>query len=113
MRQLSNHQVEILRQVENAAMLRDLEHVPGWIVYKELAHAKIQALRDISEDANTDKEASWAAKLRLQAVKEFQKCMEELVSQAKDLLEPQAMQRMIESVNPHEDVFTGELNLTE
>lgn len=96
---LSSHELEILKQFETAALLRDLEHHPGWRVYCELAAAKIQAVRDIYEDSKLDKDASWAAKLTLQGVKDFQRGMEDLVIQAKDLLDPEAMKRLVESAN--------------
>jgi hypothetical protein len=94
---LSNHELEVLKQFESAAQLRDLEHVPGWKLYCELAAAKIQAVRDTYENTAMDMQATWAAKLSLQALKEFQQGMEELVAQAKDLLDPEAMKRLVES----------------
>jgi hypothetical protein len=94
---LSNHELEVLKQFETAALLRDLEHFPGWQIYKDLAAAKIQAVRDKYEYTAMDKDATWAAKLNLQALREFQSSMEELVSQAKDLLDPEAMKMLVES----------------
>jgi len=94
---LSSHELEVLKQFETAAQLRDLEHVPGWAVYCELAAAKIQSVRDKYENINMDMQATWAAKLNLQALKDFQNGMEELVSTAKDLLDPEAMKRLVES----------------
>ncbi len=80
-------------------MLFDLERMPGWPLYCQMAAQKIQALRDIHEDSNLDKDATWGAKLRLQAVKDFQRGMESLVRTAKDMLDPEAMKRIVESVN--------------
>lgn len=94
---LSSHELEILKQFETAANLRDLEHIPGYKVYCELAAAKIQSVRDTYENTSMDKDATWAAKLNLQALKDFQQGMEELVNQAKDLLDPEAMKRLVES----------------
>jgi hypothetical protein len=97
MTQLSPHEIEVLKQFENAAQLRDLEHIPGWRLYCELAAAKIQSVRDEYENTAMDKDATWAAKISLQALKEFQQGMEELVRQAKDLLDPEAMKMLVES----------------
>lgn len=97
MKGLSNQELEILKQFETAALLRDLEHHPGWRVYCDLAAAKINVVRDGYEDARMDKDATWAAKCSLQALKQFQSGMEELVHQAKDLLDPEAMKRLVES----------------
>lgn len=111
-RQLSPHEIETLRQFENAALLRDLQAFPGWIVYKELAAAKIQDIRDRYENSKTDKDATWAAHVALQAVKEFQKCMQELVETAQDILHPDAMKRMIEQAKTHDPAqLDGELGL--
>ncbi|SRR5258708_1584149 len=99
MDRLSSHELEVLQQFETAACLRDLEHVPGWRVYCSLAAAKLQAIRDTYEDANMDKDATWAAKIALQAVRDFQRSMEDLVVTAKDLLDPEAMKRLVESAN--------------
>jgi hypothetical protein len=94
---LSSHELEILQQFENAAHLRDLEHVPGWRLYCDLAAAKIQAIRDIYEDSKMDKDATWAAKLSLKAIRDFQRGMEDLVRMSKDLLDPEAMKMLVES----------------
>lgn len=94
---LSSHELEVLKQFETAASLRDLEHIPGWKVYCDLAAAKIQAVRDTYENTAMDMQATWAAKITLQALKDFQSGMEELVTQAKDLLDPEAMKRLVES----------------
>lgn len=94
---LSNHELEVLKQFETAALLRDLESFPGWDVYCNLAAAKIQAVRDRYENARMDKDATWAALISLRALKEFQTGMEEIVTTSKDLLDPDAMKRLVES----------------
>lgn len=108
-RQLSSHEIEILRTMENSALLRDLEHTPGWVVYRELAAAYIQSARDKYENTNMDKDATWASKIALQALKDFQRNMEETVANAKDLLEPEALKRLLESVNVPAEELEGEL----
>lgn len=112
MRQLSPHEREVLRQFENAAMLRDLQTFPGWMIYKELAAGKIQAIRDNYENSKMDKDATWAAKIALQAVRDFQNSMQELVENAQDILQPDAMKRMIEKASvPDPITLDGDLNL--
>ena len=102
-RPLSEHEKQILQQIETAGHLRDLRHMAGWTVYRELAAAKLQAIRDRYEDARTDKDATWAAHVALQAVKEFQKGMEELVEQSSELLDPEALKQLIESATKIEE----------
>jgi len=108
-RPLSPHEVETLRQFENAAMLRDLKSFAGWTIYRELAAGRIQEIRDKYENTNMDKDATWAAKIALQAVRDFQKSMEELVDTAQDILDPDAMKRMIEETKIAD--YDGEIGL--
>lgn len=93
---LSKHELEILRQFENAGMLRDLKQSPGWIVLKELAAQKIQDVRELYEGTRMDKDATWLAHGNLKGLKEFWGGLVEIVENAQDLLDPEAMKRIVE-----------------
>lgn len=103
-RPLSEHEIEIIRQAENAAFLRDLQLHPAWAVYCKLAQSKIQDIRDMYESSKLDKDGTWVAHASLKAVKEFQAGMEELVNLANDLLDPEALKRLINSAQEPQDV---------
>jgi len=96
---LSSHEIEILQQYEHAAMLRDLKHHPAWAVLNELALAKIQDVRDMYERARMDKDATWLAHGNLKGLKEFWNGLVELVEHSTDLLDPEAMKRMVEGTD--------------
>lgn len=103
-RRLSDHELEIIRQAEGAAYLRDLKLHPAWDVYCKLAQSKIQDIRDLYESRNMDKDATWAALCSLKAVRDFQARMEDLVNMGADLLDPEALQRLINSAQEPQDV---------
>lgn len=93
---LTDREVEILRQYETAGNLRDLKFSGSWQVLKELAQSKIQVIRERYEGTRMDKDATWLAHANLLAIKEFWNGMELLVEQSVDLLDPEAIKRMVE-----------------
>lgn len=108
-RHLSEHEIEILSQFENTALLRDLAHTPGWMTYKNLAQARLDSLKEQHMTTAMDRDSTWASQIRLKGIIEFQKAMEELVDKSPDLLEPEAIRRLVESVNINPDELEGEL----
>jgi hypothetical protein len=92
---LTPEQVEILRQTENAAHLRDLYHTIGWRIYCDLAKARIDRLNHEYLYENFDQPQAWEARVKLQAIMQFQALMEEIVRNAVDLVDPAAIERMI------------------
>jgi hypothetical protein len=95
----TEHELQILREYENAANLRDLHHTPGWSVYRQLAQQKIaQLTRDyLREDLSRDE--IFEAHIRLKAITQFQTILEEMVKDAVDLVDPRSIEDMIRSLH--------------
>ena len=77
-----------MRERENAAILRDLNHTPGWELYKELARRYMDEKAKNFWRDNISADEAWNERLHLQAVKNFQAVMEDVVENAVDWLDP-------------------------
>jgi hypothetical protein len=97
-------ELEILKQYENAAFLRDLHHTEGWRVYCLLAQEKIQQLtRDyLREDLSRDE--IFEAHIRLKAITQFQGIMEENVREAVNLVDPMSIEQLIRSLHQPQEL---------
>jgi hypothetical protein len=104
---LTPEQIEILRQTESAAHLRDLYHTIGWRVYTELARARIQRLNWEYLHESFTQDQAWEARVKLQAIMQFQDLMEEIVRNSVDLVDPAAIERMILENMYHHEVENG------
>jgi len=104
---LSPEQIQILRETENNAHLRDLYHTIGWRIYCELAKARIDRLNRDYIYENFSQEQAWEARVKLQAIIQFQQLMEEIVKNAVDLVDPAAIERMVLENLYHQEVSNG------
>jgi hypothetical protein len=91
----TQQELEMLRDTENAAVLRDLCHSDGWKVYLEFAHRKIETLMKDYLRHDLTNEQIIEAHLRLQAISQYQSSLEDLVRGAVDFIDPANLQQMI------------------
>lgn len=92
---LTPEQIEILRQTEANAHLRDMYHTIGWRIYREVAQARIKHMNHEYLYENFTPEQAWEARVKLQGVMQFQALLEEIVRNACELVDPAALERMI------------------
>ena len=85
----------MLKDVENSAHLRDLNHTYGWKLYTDFAKSYIDQLTKDYLRENFNQEQAWEARVRLQAIMLFQARMEEIVRTAADRCDPAALERMV------------------
>lgn len=101
---LTEREREIIRDAENAAILRDLYHFVGWEVYCRFARQRIENLlreylsKDLSNEEILDRH------VRLQAITQFQNGMEDLVRGAVNFVGPENVRDMIISSRIDPDV---------
>ena len=93
----SPEQLAILIERDNAAIIRDLRHTPGWEVYKQLANSRIQQMTNRYLRDSLPQDEAWNERLRLQAVMDFQMKLEEIVDAAVELIDPATREEILYS----------------
>jgi len=96
--------LEILQQFENAAALRDLHHSEGWKVYVRLSKERIDQLTKEYLRENLTHEEAWEAHIRIRAIMQFEAQLEEMVVNAVDLVDPQALEDLMLSLRQNRDI---------
>ena len=85
---LSLEEVEYLRTIHVARALQELKQHPGWEIFTELIAGMVERLEnqhlDFSESASRD--AYWISGVRLAAVRDFARILQEQIAQKIDLL---------------------------
>ena len=94
----------MLKDCENAAVLRDLYHSHGWELYRKFAKDRLEALMRDYLRQDLTREQIIECHLKLQAISEFEAGMEELVRGAVDFVDPGSLHQMILSSRIQPDV---------
>lgn len=91
-----------LTEDENIA-LRDLNHSPGWLVYRRIAEDYIYELFEAYLRENLTQDLAWGARVELKAIKAYQRYMDDWVRQAVDAID----RKIAQFYNPEGDLDAG------
>ena len=86
--ELSAEEVEYLRTVHVARALQELKQHPGWEIFTELIAGMVERLENqhLNFSANASRDAYWISGVRLAAVRDFARILQEQIAQKIDIL---------------------------
>jgi hypothetical protein len=85
---LSLEEVEYLRTIHVARALQELKQHPGWEIFTELVAGMVERMENQHLDfaPGASRDAYWISGVRLAAVRDFAKILQEQIAQKIDLL---------------------------
>jgi hypothetical protein len=86
--ELSEQELDYLKQIHNARALQELVKQPGWEIFQSIIARMVERLEDlhINFAGKATKDAYWASGLRLGAAREFAKILTETIDKEIGLL---------------------------
>lgn len=85
---LTAEEMEKLRNIHTATMLQELRKQPGWTVYTEFIADMVARFENqhLNFAIGASRDAYWISGVRLAAVRDFAKILEDQIAQKVDLL---------------------------
>ncbi len=85
---LSSEEVEYLRTIHVARALQELKQHPGWEIFTELIAGMVERLENqhLNFSASASRDAYWISGVRLAAVRDFARILQEQIAQKVDIL---------------------------
>jgi hypothetical protein len=108
-KRFSEHEVEIIKNLEVAKHFQDMILSPGWKLFLELKEKRLQQVRDQLFDATVTKDTLWDMQLRLKGVTDFLDVLFEGVNNSVEALDPQLLRQILSP----ESEYGGEFGLPE
>lgn len=86
--ELSERELEYLKQIHNASALKELTRQPGWKIYQKVIADMVARLEDqhMNHADQMDRDAYWASGVRLAGVRAFAKILSERIAKDVDML---------------------------
>lgn len=86
--EMSEQEYEKLRNIHTATMLQELRKQPGWTIYTEMIADMIARWENqhLNFAPQASRDAYWISGVRLAAVRDFAKILEDQIAQKVDLL---------------------------
>jgi len=105
----TNRIEEIAAAFEEARHLEVMSQVPGWKIFQKRCESRIEQIKTQFMTTAMDKDALWAAQVRLKGIIEFYAGIIDDVKRSVETLEPEVMTRILasEQLDPLE--LDGEL----
>lgn len=91
----SQHEMEIIKNVENARHYQDMMLSEGWKLFIDLKNDRIEKLKDQLIKSATDKETLWLMQIRLNGIIEFMNVLIEGMESAVECLNPQVLAEIL------------------
>lgn len=107
---LSEHDLEVLHNLEAARHFQDMMRSEGWKLFLELKDKRVEQVKKQFFSTDMDKDALWASQIRLKGIEEFMDALVEGMNNAVECLNPQVLGKLLR-INRAD--YEGEIGLEE